>query len=66
MFSATKHIIMNKVISHIHYIYIKSPLLTINIYFNASQYNPTLEKNISYEIIFTFNMFYNQIVFLQH
>jgi hypothetical protein len=66
---------MNKVISHIHYIYIEYPLLKkkfwyklfiINFYFNSSQYYPTLEKNISYEIIFTFNMFYTQIVFLQH
>ena len=50
MFSTTKHIIMNKVISHIHYIYIKSPLFTINIYFSASQYNPTLERTLAMKL----------------
>ena len=73
MFLTTKHSIMNKVISHIHYIYIssleekawiqsvynKSLFQFITILFNSRQ-------NISDEIIFTFNMFYNQIAFLQH
>ena len=68
MFLAKQNIQMNKVISHIHYIYIESPFLkkkigytlfTIHLYFNSRQ-------NISYAIIITFNMMYNQIVFLQH
>jgi uncharacterized protein (DUF927 family) len=74
MFLTTKNIIIYKVISHIHYIYIAAPLLktklgcnlfTINIYFNSSQYYPTLDKTLAMKF-FTFNMFYNQIVFLQH
>ena len=56
MFLATIHILMNKVLSHIHYIYIASPLLkkrlgnkllTINLYFNSSQYYPTLDKTLA-------------------
>ena len=59
MFLATKNIIMNKVISHIHYIYIASPLLkekrgyklfTINLYFNSSQYYPTLDKTLAMKL----------------
>ena len=59
MFLTTKHIIMNKVISHIHYIYIASPLLkkklrynifTINLYFNSSQYYPTLDKTLAMKL----------------
>jgi hypothetical protein len=50
---------MNKVISHIHYIYITSPLskkklgynpFTINIYFNSSQYYPTLGKTLAIKL----------------
>ena len=59
MFSTAKHILMNKVISHIHYIYIESPLLkkkfgykllTINLYFNSSQYYPALEKTLAMKL----------------
>jgi hypothetical protein len=59
MFSTTINIIMNKVISHIHYIYIASPLLkkklrynifTINLYFNSSQYYPTLDKTLAMKL----------------
>ena len=59
MFLTTKNIIMNKVISHIHYIYIESPLLkkklgynlfTINLYFNSSQYYPTLDKTLAMKL----------------
>jgi hypothetical protein len=49
MFLTTKNSIMNKVISHIHYIYIASPLLKTklgcNIYFNSSQYYRTERKD---------------------
>ena len=59
MFLTTKNIIMNKVISHIHYIYITSPLskkklgcnpFTINLYFNSSQYYPTLGKTLAIKL----------------
>ena len=59
MFLTTGNIIMNKVISHIHHIYIASPLLkkklgyklfTINIYFNSSQYYPTLDKTLAMKL----------------
>jgi hypothetical protein len=59
MFFATRNILMNKVISHIHYIYIASPLLkkklgyklfTINFYFNSSQYYPTLDKTLAMQL----------------
>ena len=59
MFLTTRNIIMNKVISHIHHIYIASPLLkkklgyklfTINIYFNSSQYYPTLDKALTMQL----------------
>jgi hypothetical protein len=59
MFLTTKTIIMNKVISHIHYIYITSPLskkklgcnpFTINLYFNSSQYYPTLGKTLAIQL----------------
>ena len=59
MFLTTTNIIMNKVISHIHYIYIASPLLknklgcnlfTINLYFNSSQYYPTLDKTLAMKL----------------
>jgi hypothetical protein len=61
MFLSTRNIIMNKVISHFHYIYIASPLLkkklgykpfTINIYFNSSQYYPTLDKTLAKKLSF--------------
>jgi hypothetical protein len=56
MFLTTRNIIMNKVISHNHHIYIASPLLkkklgyklfTIHFYFNSSQYYPTLDKTLA-------------------
>ena len=59
MFLSTKNIIMNKVISHIHYIYIASPLLkkklgynlfTINLCFNSSPYYPTLDKILAMKL----------------
>ena len=59
MFLATRNILMNKEISHIHYIYISSPLLkknlgyklfTINLYFNSSQYYPTLYKTLAMKL----------------
>ena len=59
MFLTTRNIIMNKVISNIHYIYIASPLLkkklgyklfTINIYFNTSQYFSTLDKTVAMKL----------------
>ena len=59
MFLATRTILMNKVISHIHYIYIASPLLkknlgyklfTINLYFNSSQYYQTLDKTLAMKL----------------
>ena len=59
MFSTTINIIVNNVISHIHYIYIASPLLkkklrynifTINLYFNSSQYYPTLDKTLAMKL----------------
>ena len=59
MLSTTKHILMNKVISHIYYIYITSPLLkkrfgyklyAINLYFNSSQYFPTLDKTLAIKL----------------
>jgi hypothetical protein len=55
MFSTTKSILMNKVISHLYYIYIASPLLkkrfgyklvAINFYFSSSQYYRTLDKTL--------------------
>jgi hypothetical protein len=65
---------MNKVIYHLHYIYITSSLLkkkfgyvlfTINLYLNSSQYYPTLEKTLAMKLTLNL-MFDNQIVFLQH
>ena len=59
MFSTTKSILMNKVIYHLHYIYIASSLLkkkieyklfTTNLYFNSSQYYPTLEKTVAMKL----------------
>jgi hypothetical protein len=56
LLSTTKHILMNKVISHFYYIYITSPLLkkrfgykhiAINLYFNSSQHYPTLDKTLA-------------------
>jgi hypothetical protein len=57
--STTTIILMNKVISHIHYLYIASPLLkkrigyklfTITPYFNSSQYYPTLDKTLAIQL----------------
>ena len=51
-----KDILMDNVLSHMYYIYIISPLLktkfgctlfTINLYFNSSQYYPTLDKTFA-------------------
>ena len=59
MFLATGNILMNKVISHIHYIYIAFTLLkkklgyklfTINLYFNSSKYYPTLVKTLAMKL----------------
>jgi hypothetical protein len=59
MFLTTRNIIMNKVISHIHHIYIASPLLkkefgyklfTTHFYFNSSQYYPTLDKTLAMKL----------------
>ena len=59
MLSTTTNIIMNKVISHIYYIYITSPLLkkrygyklfAMNLYFNSSQYYPTLDKTLAIQL----------------
>ena len=59
MFFAKKNILMNKVISHIHYIYIESPLLknkigytlfTIHLYFNSTLYYPTLDKTLAMQL----------------
>ena len=85
MFLTTKHIIMNKVISHIHYIYIASPLLkkklgcnlfTINLYFNSSQYYPTLEKTLAIQLslhlicfiirLYSFNSNHLSVIFILH
>ena len=74
MLSATTITLMNKVISHIHYLCIASPLLKKRFGYNffkkfLFQFITILSNsrpNISYTIIFTFNMFHNQIVFLQH
>ena len=58
-FINNKNIIMNKVISHIYYIYITSPLLkkrfgykhiAINLYFNSSQHYPTLDKTLAIKL----------------
>ena len=60
MLSKTKTILMNKVISHLYYIYITSPLLkkrfgyklfAINLYFSSSQYYRTLAIQLSLHLI---------------
>ena len=59
MLSTTTKIIINKVISHIYYIYVTSQLLkkrfryklfAINLYFNSSQYYPTLDKKLAIKL----------------
>ena len=59
MLSTTKTILMNKVISHLYYIYIPSPLLkkrfgyklvAINFYFSSSQYYRTLDKTLAIKL----------------
>ena len=59
MFITKTNILMNKVISHIHYIYIESPFLnkqigyklfTIHLYFNSTQYYPTLDKTLAMQL----------------
>ena len=59
MLSTTTTIIMNKVICHIYYIYITSHLFkkrfgyksfAINLYFNPSQYYPTLNKTLAIKV----------------
>ena len=51
-----KDILMDNVLSHMYYVYIISPLLkkkfgctlfTINLYFNSSQYYPTLDNTLA-------------------
>ena len=55
----TKTILMNKVISHIYYLYIASPLVkkrfgyklfAINFYFSSSQYYRTLDKTLAIKL----------------
>ena len=59
MLSATTIILMTKVISHIHYLCIASPLLrkrfgyklfNRNFYFNSSQYYRTLDKTLAIKL----------------
>ena len=59
MLSTTTQFIINKVISHIYYIYVTSQLLkkrfgcklfAINLYFNSSQYYPTLDKTLALKL----------------
>jgi hypothetical protein len=54
-----KNILMNKVISHLYYIYITSPLLkkrfgcklfAINLYFSSSKYYRTLDKTLAIQL----------------
>ena len=61
MLSTTKTILINKVISHLCYIYITSPLLkkrfgyklfAINVYFSSSQYYRTLDKTLAIKLSF--------------
>jgi hypothetical protein len=58
-FINNNNIIMIKVISHIYYIYITSPLLkkrfgykvfAINLYFNSSHYYPTIDKTLAIQL----------------
>jgi hypothetical protein len=62
--STTTIILMNKVISHIHYLYIASSLLkkrigyklfTITLYFNSSQYYTTLDKTLAMTLLWSVN-----------
>jgi hypothetical protein len=57
-----KHI-KSKDNSHIHYLCIASPLLKKRFGYNFLK---EISISIHHNIIFTFNMFHNQIVFLQH
>ena len=59
MFLTKQNILMYKVISHFHYIYIESPFLkkkigytlfTIHLYFNSTQYYPTLDKTLTMQL----------------
>jgi hypothetical protein len=59
IFEAPTKIIINKVIYHIYYIYITSPLLNkrlgynffaMELYFNSSQYYPTLDKTLAIKL----------------
>ena len=59
MFLAKQNSQMNKVISHIHYIYIESPFLkkkigytlfTMHLYFNSTQYYSTLDKTLAMQL----------------
>ena len=59
MLSTTKTILMNKVIYHLYYIYITSPLLkkrfgyqlfAIHFYFSSSQYYRTLDKTLAIQL----------------
>jgi hypothetical protein len=59
MFFAKKKNLMSKVIYHIHYIYIESPLLKnkigytlfrIHLYFNSTLYYPTLDKTLAMQL----------------
>jgi hypothetical protein len=59
MILTKQNIQMNKVISHIHYIYIECPFLkekigytlfTIHLYFNSTQYYPTLDNTLAMQL----------------
>jgi hypothetical protein len=59
MFITKTNILMNKVISHIRYIYIESPFLkkkigyklfTMHLYFNSTQCYPTLDKTLGMQL----------------
>ena len=59
MLSTTTKFIINKVLSHIYYIYVTSQLLkirfryklfAINLYFNSSQYYPTLDTTLAIQL----------------
>jgi hypothetical protein len=69
---------MNKVFSHIYYIYITSPLLkkrfgyklfAINLYFNSSQYYPTLDKTLAIKLSLHLQLwcaFHPFVIFTEH
>ena len=80
MLSTTKTILMNKVISHLYYIYITSPLLkksfAIHFYFSSSQYYRTLDKTLAIQFslhlicfiirLYSFNSNRLSVIFILH